>query len=282
MSDPVPTPNVVSIPGMGTSASISPGELRMQLDQLDHELAGLVVRRMELAAQASRGEVNAGLPLRPAWDVTHMRRLKNNVPRHTEAVHDVWRALEGAAAREQSAFVVSACSPTDPLRMAELARRHFGPAINLKVDSDARVALTTAVQSSEPTVLVLPWPGPGGGGGWWTMLRERVFADVRIVAALPLLEDGRDPEACVVAVGVPVEPAGEDIALILCDDDSGDAERRLRDVGFAAVPVVKARHQTLFRVHGFVAPDDPRISAIARSARSSLDVVRLVGTYARV
>lgn len=277
MSEAAAHQNVVPLPGLSPAPGREPADLRGELATLDHELTGLLLRRMDLvAALADRGE-----GLRPGRDVAVARRLRVAAPRHAAQLVDVWRAIEGASlAAGTHPYTVIACAPTDPLRMADLARRHFGPAIRLQPDPDPRVTLGR-VAGDPRTLAVLPWPGPTGGGWWWTMLRERAFADVRVIAALPLLAD-TEPEACVVASGMPAEAVGGDHTLILCDDDRADAAQRLAEAGFAAEPVVRARHQALFRVEGHLAPEDPRLAALSGVARASLDVVRLVGTYARV
>jgi hypothetical protein len=56
-------------------------------------------------------------------------------------------------------------------------------------------------------------------------------------------------------------------------------QRALNEVGFTGREIARAEPRVLVRVEGFIGLDDPRAAALARSG---LDSVRVLGSYARV
>jgi chorismate mutase / prephenate dehydratase len=277
MQDPV----VIHVPQLAGS---SVEALKSSLDRIDDGLLNLALQRIALAraiTDATPGSED-GMGLRPARDVQVLRRLIATAgPGAASAVLEIWRALTAAALSVQPTVLCAA--PVDRSRLADVARQHFGGAATLRLQEDVRVALR-AVAHEANTVAVLPWPGQSGGGQWWTMMREREFGDIRMIAALPLLPQGADvpPDAVVMARGVPLEPAGDDETLVLCDNSRTSSFLALQEAGFHVTEAAKARNMTLYRLRGFVSPEDNRIEQLMSRSLASLDLVRVVGTYARL
>ena len=248
----------------------------MGLDQVDLELLAVVQRRLAAVA-AEQGAA----PLRPARDVATLRKLIAAAGEGVEAdfIVELWRVLIEAETRRLGPIDVAVSGGPDPVRMHDIARRHFGARTRIYRANDAAGALKRAVE--EPNVVaVVPWPGPSGAGGWWPALSESKYHKLALVAALPMRgAKEADPDAAVFALNVRPEAAGDDITVALAFDQHHRAQRVLAEAGFAAKEVARSEPRVLYKISGFVAPDDVRVTALARGG---LDGFRIVGSYARV
>jgi cytochrome P450 len=77
----------------------------------------------------------------------------------------------------------------------------------------------------------------------------------------------------------PNEEAGGDISMLLAFDPHHRVQRALNEQGLVGKEIARAEPRVLLRIEGFIAVDDPRAAALARSG---LDSVRVLGSYARV
>jgi chorismate mutase len=257
--------------------------IRREIDSVDSSLLALFAQRLHLAdrlAVLKGGQADS--PLAPAREVALLRRLvaAAQPPLERQSVVDLWRAVIGASlSRQQPIDVVVGGGRGDPGRLYDIARRHFGAQARIKDMVEPQAALQKAAENPGAIVAVTTWPAAPGMGAWWPALSERRFANLHIIAGLPLLAAGsEEPEAALFAAS-PHEEAGGDISLLLAFDPHHRVQRALAEHGLAGKEVARAEPRVLLRIEGFIAADDPRAAALARSG---LDSVRVLGSYARI
>ncbi|MGE0741221.1 MAG: chorismate mutase [Hyphomonadaceae bacterium] len=257
--------------------------IRREIDGVDRTLLTLFAERLALADKLTQHKApEGGLPLRPGREIGQLRKLLANAPAplEKELVVELWRALMSAGLRRQRIIdVVVGGGRTDPTRLFDTARRHFGARTRIKDVGDAQTALAKAAENPDSIVAVTTWPAAPGVGAWWPALSESRFQKLHLIAALPLLgQRTDDPEAAVFAA-TPPEEAGGDISLVLAFDPHHRLQRALNEAGLTGKEVARAEPRVLVRVDGFVAPDDPRAAVLTRSG---LERVRVLGAYARL
>src|SRR5690606_3729674 len=192
---------------------------------------------------------------------------------------EIWRAMIAASLRRQRIIdVVVGGGRGDPARLFDIARRHFGARTRIKDLGEPQAALQKAAENPETVVAVTSWPAAPGVGAWWPALSVRSFQKLYIIAGLPLLGGSDEPEAAVFA-GSKTEEAGNDVTMLIAFDPHHRLQRFLNEVAFTGREIARAEPRVLVRVEGFIGLDDPRAAALARSG---LDSVRVLGSYARV
>ena len=190
---------------------------------------------------------------------------------------EIWRALIADNLRRQTSVEVFVGGALDPVRLFDMARRHFGAGARITRAEDARGTLTRMLETPAAAA-VLPFPSRSGAGGWWPILAESRFRDAAIVAGLPLRGDG-EPEGAVVTIGAPLEKAGQDHSLVLAFDPHHKLVRALNEAHLKGTEVARVNATVLIRFDEFVGTDDPRLIPMAKAG---LDGLRVVGVYARV
>lgn len=266
--------------------STPPGDpidaIRREIDGIDSTLLSLFAERLQLADKIVALKAPQGVPIRPGREIEMMRRLiaAAPAPLERELVVELWRALIAANIRRQRVIdVVVGGGRSDPARMFDIARRHFGARTRVQHVGEPQTALLRAAEQPDRCVAVVPWPSAPGVGSWWPALSESRFSKLHLISGLPILgaiED--DPEACVFAASAP-EQAGNDVSMVMIEDPHHRAQRALAEVGLKGREVARSEPRALLRVEGFVSVDDPRAGAMARSG---LERVRVLGAYARV
>lgn len=246
---------------------------------IDRSLVMLIAQRLQLT-QGMNGD--DALPLRPASELNVLRRLIAEAPQGVEheLIVEVWRSLIAASARRQRVVdVVVGGARTDPTRLFDIARRHFGARTRISSAVDPQAALMRAIEQPGTCVAVTPWPAAPSVGSWWPALSESRFHKLHLVAGLPVLGPASDmPEAAVFAV-MPTEESGGDITLLMTEDPHHRAQRALNEVGLTGKEVARSEPRALIRVEAFLAANDPRARALEGYG---LDRVRVLGSYARV
>jgi chorismate mutase / prephenate dehydratase len=269
---------------LGSPADGDPLDLiRRDIDGIDKTLLSLFAQRLQLADKLAATKPAAGLPIRTGREVAMLRRLiaEAPAPLERELVLELWRALIGASVRRQRVMdVVVGGGRSDPTRLFDTARRHFGARTRIQHVPEPQMALQKAAENPQTTVAVTPWPAAPGVGAWWPALAERRFHDLHLIAGLPLLgPQGEDPEACVFA-GTATDPAGGgDITILIAFDPHHKAQRALNEVGLKGKEVARSEPRVLLRIEEFVALADPRAAALTSHG---LDGVRVLGSYARI
>jgi chorismate mutase len=272
-------PDTPELPAETTDAAALDAA-RAAIDAVDGKILALVAERSALAAKvaAAKGAVS-GSPLRPAREVTMLRRLVAQAGEGVAAplVIELWRALIADNLRRQKCVEVFTGGATDHVRLFDHARRHFGAAARISRQEDARATLNR-MADTPAAAAVLPFPGKTGQGSWWPILSERRFHDTALVAALPMRDDGAEPEAAVMTRGAPLEPTGKDVTLVLGFDPHFRLVRGLNEAALPGKEVARANASVLIQFETFVGPNDPRLIVLGKA----LDGLRVVGCYARV
>lgn len=257
--------------------------IRREIDGVDRTLLSLVAERLQLAERISALKAPLhGLPIRTGREVTLLRQLLAAAPAplERELVFELWRALIAATLRRQQVIdVVVGGGRSDPTRLFDIARRHFGARTRIQHVGEPQAALLRVAENPDRFVAVTPWPAAPGVGAWWPALSEQRFRDLHLIAGLPLMGAVEEtPEACVFAASAP-DPAGGDVSVLMAFDPHHRLQRALKEVGLEGRELGRAEPRVLLRVEGFVATDDPRAAAMTNSG---LDSVRVLGAYARV
>ena len=254
--------------------------IRREVDGIDQTLLALVAQRLRLGENLARAP-RPGPPIEPAGEIKLVRRLLSIAPAgaEPELILELWRALIAAGIRRQRVIDVAVGGArSDPSRLFDIARRHFGARTRIAHVGDPQTALARAAEHPETCVAVTPWPSAPGVGSWWPALSESRFHKLHLVAGLPLMGGASDnPEACVFSCGLN-EEAGKDVSLLLIDDPHHRLQRALNDAGLTGREVARSEPRALIRVEGFLAADDPRAKAMA----SMVERVRVLGSYAPI
>jgi chorismate mutase len=257
--------------------------IRRDIDGVDGQLLALFAERLRLSERVVELKApQAGLPIRTGREVAMLRKLiaAAPAPLERELVIELWRALVSASLRRQRVIdVVVGGGRGDPTRLFDIARRHFGARARIAHVGEPQNAMLKVVENPDRFVAVTPWPAAPGVGGWWPALTERRFADLHLIAGLPLLGSADEsPEACVFAASAP-DPAGGDVSLLMAFDPHHRLQRAFKEAGLEGKELARAEPRVLLRVDGFVAHNDPRAAVLARSG---LESVRVLGSYARI
>lgn len=256
--------------------------IRAEIDGIDKTLLSLLAERLRVVDRLNGLKApEQSLSIRPGREVALLRRLVAEAPAplEREFVVEIWRAMIAASVRRQRVIdVVVGGGRGDPSRLFDIARRHFGARTRIKDLGEPQAALQKAAENPESVVAVTSWPAAPGVGAWWPALSERRFHNIHIIAGLPLLGATDEPEAAVFAASQ-TEAAGNDVTMLIAFDPHHRLQRALNEVGFTGREIARAEPRVLVRVDGFIGLDDPRAAALARSG---LESVRVLGSYARV
>lgn len=263
-----------------TPAGESVDSIRSEIDRLDDAILSLVAERLRLGDAIAAAKPN-GLPIRPGREITLLRRLIAAAPSHVERdlVVEFWRALIAANVRRQRVIdVFVGGGRSDPTRLFDIARRHFGARARIQHVGEPQAALQKAAERPDDCVAVTPWPTAPGVGSWWPALSESRFHNLHLIAGLPVIGSGDEAEACVFAAAHP-EEAGGDVTLLLAFDAHHRVQRALKEAGLEGKEIARSEPRIILRVEGFVAINDPRAAALTGHG---LEGVRVIGSYARV
>lgn len=254
---------------------------RAEIDAIDQKVLALLADRVKANEVIAAAKVAAGvtMPLRPAREVTMLRKLIAEAPPGVDAdlIFDVWRAMIAANVRRQKPVEVVVPEVGDVVRLFDTARRHFSGAARINRLAETRDVMNH-IAENPGVVAVMPWPAPSGPASWWAMLTERRYAKLSIIAALPMRGTG-EPEAALVAPDALLEAAGEDRTFGLAFDPHHRSVRALNEAGMKAFETFRVRETVLLELDGFVTAGDPRIPA---AIRHGLEGFRVVGAYARI
>lgn len=269
-------------PPQGDPQEAELAAIRREIDGIDSTLLSLFAQRLQLGDRlVALKSAKQRLPIRPGREVTLLRRLVAEAPAplERELVVELWRALMAANLRRQRVIeVVVGGGRGDPVRLYDIARRHFGARTQIKDMGEPQAALQKAAENPDGVIAVTAWPAAPGVGAWWPALSESRFHNLQIIAGLPLLGVTAEPEAAVFAA-CDAEEAGGDVTMLMAFDPHHRLQRALNEAGFTGKEIARAEPRVLVRIDGFVGADDPRAAAMTRSG---LDRVRVLGSYARI
>lgn len=263
----------------GSSNNSGRDTVRAELARIDEQVLALIAERLQVDARGFEAP-SVGAPLRPALELQILRALLGKAPAHVEpeTIVEIWRALLTSGDRKQRMFDVVVGGPRqDPVRLYDIARRHFGARTRISHVGDPQAALMRVVENPNSCVAVTPWPSAPGVGSWWPALSESRFHKLHVIAGLPVLGAGESPEACVFSAA-PNEETGKDVSLLLVEDPHHRLSRALQEAGLTGKELARSEPRALVRVDGFVASDDPRAKVMA----GTVERARVLGSYARI
>ncbi len=179
------------------AASSSPplpslAELRQEIDRIDAEMHGLLMRRGEIVDRliAVKKAQETGSAFRPAREADMMRRLAE---RHQgilplDTVESIWRVIIATFTYVQAPFSVHADLSTGDAAMRDSARFHFGFTVPFISHTSPRGAIEAVSASRGDLALV---SAAIAHEAWWTKLEEP--SAPKIIARLPFIERADHP-----------------------------------------------------------------------------------------
>ena len=168
-------------------------ELRTEIDRIDDALHDLLIQRAAIVAEVRVRKPPGGIAFRPAREAAIMRRLlrRHHGPQPVTAIIQLWHELIGASSTQQGQGQILAGA-----EVVRVAQRHFGWSSRVLPLPTAKVL--EQLREGGARLGVLGWPGTGPDGTWWLELAKNPRLP-RVVAAIPFLRDGGDPQAVVLA-----------------------------------------------------------------------------------
>jgi chorismate mutase/prephenate dehydratase len=270
---------------MSTPSSLD--ELRAEIDRIDEQVHGLIMRRAEVAVEIGRFKKDTGGPaFRPAREAQILRRLagRHQGPLPFAVIVRLWREMMGAFLALQGTFKVAVLLPTPRAPLIDLAREQCG-AFAVLTPFESQGQLLREVAEKRAVLGLLPLPSPGEAEPWWPLLFAGKNAP-RIAALLPFAGKAQPGRAAfALAAGLP-DPSGDDLSLAVietADEISRDAlKSALAKSGLSSQPLAThsspASHLALVEIKGYVAPHDPRLAKIVQG---SIRRAEIIGIYAR-
>jgi len=220
-------------------------DLRREIDSIDAELHGLLMRRgavIEAVTAAKRGGM--GGAFRPDREADMMRRL---VERHRgvlplATVEHLWREIISSCTQLQTPFRLHIAPGEQAVQVADLARYAFGFTTPLVEHGEPRDVVAAVGQSADDLGLI---PMNGSPDGWWRELGRG--ADV--MARLPfLLRPNGDAQLAALVISRPLRDVRPFDTLVLVAEGAGEvpgAETLARAEGARLLAVARDRLDTV-------------------------------------
>ena len=187
------------------SAPPSLQDLRREIDAIDEEIHGLLLKRGDIIDRliTVKQTQEVGSAFRPAREADMMRRLAT---RHRgilplDTVESIWRVIIATFTYVQAPFSVHADLSSGESAMRDSARFHFGFTVPFLAHFSAAAAVDAVAQSRGDLALV---SAAGSQTPWWTALEPN--GTPKIIARLPFIERADHPAALPVFVISRVAP----------------------------------------------------------------------------
>ena len=274
-----------------------PGAKIIRIDQQIHDL--LMQRTSLLEGARGRAGAESGalqVPLHPGEDAATLRRI---VDRHAgqfplRSVVRIWREILTASLSVRAQYVVHVCAGENALAFWDLARTYFGSTVPVTGHASAS-AVVHACAEDAMACGVVPLPESAENvSPWWAQLAAAGEAGPRIIAKLPLVlnDGGRFDYPAAYAIGsIEQKPTGDDTSVLFLETLQELSRARLqmllKQVGIEAQIVAagqeaarSATRELLVETTGFVAPADPRVSALLENGGDAILRATVVGGYA--
>ena len=275
-------------------------QVREKIDALDDRIHDLLMERATLIREVSAIKRNSNRPIvHPAREASMIRRLlgrhKGLLPQ--AAVIGIWRELVGAVSMLQRGLQAHVSMEGNQNYCWDMAKDYCGSVIQMSRCPTSLMTLS-AVRDDKDAIAVLPWPDDHHEKPWWELLitqdpaAQNVQLPMRIVAALPFgrQESFTALENRALVVGrMLYNPSGDDNSFVAFALESPLSRARaidlLQEQGLEALSAIsKSDAQTgkgshLVEVKGYIAEDDPRLSAITEKLEDSQGRCVLVGGY---
>lgn len=266
-------------------------DLRGEIDAIDAELHGLIMRRGALVerirAVKARDSITTVRPGREA------RILRGLAARHEgdfpfAAVARIWREIiAGITRMEMPEYSVAVYGAADDIGCWDLARNQFGSATPMTAFGTTREVLGE-IAENRATIGVLPCPREGDNDPWWTNLAAQNGA--RVSYRLPFAPIAGAPAGSArtdaLAIGhiVPEESALDRSLIVIEARDTlsrAGLSGLLEKVGISGQPIASHHGGAWFylvEADGFLTDADQRIEDLARL--EAIDRAVVIGGYA--
>ena len=218
--------------------------LRARIDEIDAEIAHLLVRRTEIAQKvafskiqdAKLANVELGFGWRPKREVEIIREILRREPTLGRRLsYMVWRAMITRNLANQAPMEVVCVESSNAA-----SRMGFGAAVVPQIATDCDSAIKIA---SEKENMILSLPFPDDNQDWWQKLLLPQYQALKINMALPHIEDVQ-PEALCLAKITPLE-TGNDYSLIAAPNDKNLAGKVVSKSSSHNLWLLKGFHETL-------------------------------------
>jgi chorismate mutase len=176
-------------------------KLRVEIDRIDEEMHGLLIKRGEIIDRliAVKKSEETGSAFRPAREADMMRRLvkrhHGNLPLDT--AESIWRVIISTFTYVQAPFAVHADLSAGDALVRDSARFHFGFTVPFMPHMGAS-SVVEAVTESRGDLGLIPAFATAGAGPWWAPLE--FDSAPKIIARLPFVERANHPAAMPVFV----------------------------------------------------------------------------------
>lgn len=241
--------------------------IRRRIDGIDDKLLDLLMDRARAMdeVQAAKGGA-AGVLARPGREIAILRRLiaRREAPLPADLVVRLWRDIVTSFTRLQGPFAIGVLD--EPAAMVDIARRHYGLAAPL-IEVANPSTLFGKLSDGAVQLALLPSP-EDSPTSWWTRLAP---GRAQIIARLPI--DGTEAQPGAMVVGRQAfEPSGDDRALVILEFAEAQSRpkiaKRFAAAGLEFLNMLAGdedRHsaRALCLCAGAIAPDDPRLAALA-------------------
>lgn len=194
-------------------------QLRMRIDELDAQIAHLLVERTQIAQKVAASKANdakisgeeLGFGWRPKREVEIIRQVLRREPTLGKRLsYMVWRAMITRNLANQAPMeVICVAKSQAPSRIG------FGAAVIPELIEDAQKAIKIAAEK-ENLILSLPWPDENQN--WWLELLKPEFSDLKINMALPHIDDVPLEALCLAKI-TPLE-TGNDYSIIATKNEN--------------------------------------------------------------
>jgi chorismate mutase len=262
--------------------------LRAELDHVDNELHGLLLRRAGVVEQVAKSGKRGAF--RPGREASIIRRLlrqhSGGLPPQT--LVRIWRELLAGTTAMQGLFVVAVCDPDGSAAFTQAAREHFGALTPLHVyGSPAQAVAEVSRGSAAVAVLPVPSETDTARDAWWTGMLQNEQPRMHLVARLPFWAprpDGAPVVQAIVAATTEPDPSERDRSMLGLELDLDVSRARLTAALAAAdlapVTMILRRNRdaahALVEVDGFMTDADPRLIRLDAPLRRPL----VLGAYA--
>ena len=249
--------------------------LRVHIDRIDTQIHDLLMERSKLVERIGSLKAEGNLALRPGREADILRRLsdrhRGSFPK--PAIMRIWREILGGLTNMQRPMIIAIAQNVAGSAYIELVRDHFGvtPAVRLAATPGQVVKL---VADEDTPIGVVPVPGypPAGNDPWWAALIPDNAP--RIISRLPFYPYERtDPVDGLVLAKRPQDQTGQDRTYVVIETTAPASIDRIRALMTKAEFMPTGQPQStrlgdlvghLIEVEGWVAPTDPRLSALVR------------------
>lgn len=290
-----------------TNANGTLDDLRREIDEIDGVMHDLLMRRTAIAERIGAAKDDSArldgtsttAYLRPAREAAVLRRL---VSRHSgafplAALVRLWREIMSSVLRLQGPFSVAVYMAPETSgswpAYWDLARDHYGSTTPM-TPCHSPIQVLREVTEGRATVGVLPFPEEGETMPWWPLVANNRPDEPKVIARLPFAvtanNGGRGQVSAIAVARLAPEETGDDRSLFVVEI-ANDVSRAwlngaLSTVGLpplwqVAGPEQAGQGSRLYLVEsaGFVAADDARLTALAKSLGGALNRVAVIGAY---